>query len=149
MSNDLLTQLKQLHLYGMAERWTEIKAENTGRQRILLPEELLSQLIAAETIDRTARSLKYQLHVAKFPVHRDLISFDWHETPLQQQQIEQLATAHFMSEAHNLILVGGTGTGTTHLATALGVAAIHQEKRVRFYNAVDLVQLLEHEKQQG
>ena len=54
-----------------------------------------------------------------------------------------------METAHNLILVGGTGTGKTHLATALGVAAIHQGKRVRFFNAVDLVNQLEREKQQG
>src|SRR3954449_11572972 len=54
-----------------------------------------------------------------------------------------------MDSAHNLILVGGTGTGKTHLATALGVAAIHQGKRVRFFNAVDLVNQLEREKQQG
>ena len=53
-----------------------------------------------------------------------------------------------MADAHNLILVGGTGTGKTHLATALGVAAIHQGKRVRFFNAVDLVNRLEQEKQQ-
>ncbi len=64
-------------------------------------------------------------------------------------QIQQLATAGFMQTAHNLILVGGTGTGKTHVATALGVAAIHQGKRVRFYNAVDLVNQLEREKQQG
>ncbi len=63
--------------------------------------------------------------------------------------MEQLAAAHFMDQAQNLILVGGTGTGKTHLATALGVAAIHQGKRVRFYNAVDLVNQLEREKQQG
>jgi len=55
----------------------------------------------------------------------------------------------YLDTAHNLILVGGTGTGKTHLATALGVAAIHQGKRVRFYNAVDLVNLLKREKQQG
>lgn len=64
-------------------------------------------------------------------------------------QIEQLATAQFMESAHNLILVGGTGTGKTHLATALGVAAIHRGKRVRFYNAVDLVNRLEQEKRSG
>ena len=62
--------------------------------------------------------------------------------------MEQLATAGFMADAHNLILVGGTGTGKTHLATALGVTAIHQGKRVRFFNVVDLVNLLEREKQQ-
>ena len=54
-----------------------------------------------------------------------------------------------MEEAHNLILVGGTGTGKTHLATAIGVAAIHKGKRVRFYNAVDLVNELEREKLAG
>ena len=70
------------------------------------------------------------------------------KTALSKQHIEQLATAKFMDDAHNLILVGGTGTGKSHLATALGVAAIHYEKRVRFFNAVDLVNLLELEKQQ-
>ena len=63
--------------------------------------------------------------------------------------LEQLATAGFMETAHNLILVGGTGTGKSHLATAIGVAAIHQGKRVRFFNAVDLVNQLEREKSQG
>ncbi len=54
-----------------------------------------------------------------------------------------------MASAHNLILVGGTGTGKTHIATAMGVAAIHQGKRVRFFNAVDLVNQLEREEQQA
>jgi DNA replication protein DnaC len=69
--------------------------------------------------------------------------------PLPQAQIQQLASAALMHTAHNLIVVGGTGTGKTHLATALGVAAIHHGKRVRFYNAVDLVSQLEREKPQG
>lgn len=75
--------------------------------------------------------------------------FEWHETPLPQARIEQLASAGFMDQAYNLILVGGTGTGKTYLATALGVAAIHHGKRIRFYNAVDLVNQLDKEKQQG
>ena len=54
-----------------------------------------------------------------------------------------------MQTAHNLILVGGTGTGKSHLATAIGVAAIHRGKRVRFFNAVDLVNQLEREKGLG
>jgi DNA replication protein DnaC len=147
MSIDLLTQLKTLHLHGMAEAWAEIQAE-APRQPPLSSERLLRHLLQAETTDRQARSLRYQLHVAKFPIHRDLVNFDWNEMPLSQAYIEQLATAGFMADAHNLILVGGTGTGKTHLATALGVAAIHQGKRVRFFNAVDLVNRLEQEKQQ-
>jgi DNA replication protein DnaC len=78
-----------------------------------------------------------------------MVGFEWQESPLPQAQIQQLATAAFMEEAHNLILVGGTGTGKSHLATAMGVAAIHKGKRVRFYNAVDLVNELEREKQAG
>jgi len=101
-----------------------------------------------EQADRQVRSLRYQLKAARFPIHRDLSSFDWQETPLERGQIQQLASSAFMDSAHNLILVGGTGTGKTHLVTALGVAAIHHGKRVRFYNAVDLVNQLEREKQQ-
>jgi DNA replication protein DnaC len=78
-----------------------------------------------------------------------MVAFEWQESPLPQAQIQQLASAAFMEEAHNLIFVGGTGTGKTHLATAMGVAAIHKSKRVRFYNAVDLVNELEREKQAG
>jgi DNA replication protein DnaC len=115
----------------------------------LVPEVWLDRLIAAEVADRKARSLRYQLKSARFPTHRDLINFDWAETPLQKVRIEQLATSHFMEQAHNLILVGGTGTGKTHLAIALAVAAIHQGKRARFYNVVELVNQLEKEKQQG
>lgn len=145
MSTDLLAQLKALHLYGMRDAWSELSAEMPHQQ--VSPEAALSQLINAEMADRQLRSLKYQMKAAKFPIHRDLVKFDWDETALSRQQIEQLSTAGFMDDAHNLILVGGTGTGKTHLATALGIAAIHHGKRIRFYNAVDLVNLLEQEKQ--
>jgi DNA replication protein DnaC len=147
MSIDRVAQLKALHLFGMATAWAELQAESVRQPS--RPELWLDRLIEAEQADRQARSLRYQLKAARFPVHRDLNGFDWTETPVPRAQIEQLASAGFMESAHNLILVGGTGTGKTHLATALGVAAIHLGKRVRFYNAVDLVNLLEKEKQLG
>lgn len=146
MSTDLLTQLKTLHLYGMAEAWAEIQAE-APRQPPVSAEVALRRLLQAEMTERQTRSLRYQLNAAKFPIHRDFVNFNWQETPLSQAHIEQLASAEFTAQAHNLILVGGTGTGKTHLATALGVAAIHHGKRVRFFNAVDLVNRLELEKQ--
>ena len=149
MSIDRIAQLKTLHLFGMAAAWSEWQAEYAMQQKPVLPEVWLDRLIAAEQADRQARSLNYQLKAARFPIHRDLMNYDWQETPLQQARIEQLATGSFMDQAYNLILVGGTGTGKTHLATALGIAAIHQSKRVRFYNAVDLVNQLDKEKQQG
>jgi DNA replication protein DnaC len=147
MSIDRIAQLKAMHLYGMAAAWAEHQAE--APLRPASPEAMLDRLIEAEHADRKARSLRYQLKTARFPVHRDLAGFAWAETPLQRAQVEQLASAGFMAQAMNLILVGGTGTGKSHIATALGVAAIHLGKRVRFYNAVDLVNRLEREKQQG
>lgn len=145
MSIDRVGQLKALHLYGMAALWGELQAETCPRPA--RPDVWLDRLIEAEQADRQARSLRYPLKVARFPIHRDLLGFAWAETPLQQAQVEQLATAAFMDQARNLILVGGTGK--THLAIALGVAAVHTGKRVRFHNAVDLVNQLEREKQQG
>ena len=149
MSIDRTAQLKALHLFGMASAWNEWQTEFSIQQKPVMPEVWLDRLVAAEQTDRQARSLSYQLKAARFPIHRDLMKFEWHETPLPPARIEQLATASFMDQAYNLILVGGTGTGKTHLAIALGVAAIHHGKRIRFYNAVDLVNQLDKEKQQG
>ena len=147
MSIDLLNQLKALHLYGMATAWNELQSEKPKQTH--RPELWLERMLVAEQTDRQLKSLRYQLKSARFPIHRDLLGIDWNETPLAQALVEQPATAAFMETAHNLILVGGTGTGKTHLATAIGVAAIHQSKRVRFFNAVDLVNLLEREKALG
>ena len=144
---DYLAKLKALKLYGMAAAWSELAAET--RRQPLSGEALLLRLLDAEQADRQARSLSYQMKVARFPHHRDLASFDWKESALSAGRLVQLANSDYLAEARNLIMVGGTGTGKTHLATALGVAAIHQGKRVRFYNAVDLVNLLEQEKRAG
>lgn len=147
MSVNRAEQLKSLQLHGMATAWLELHAESP--RKASPPEVWLDRLIEAEHMARQTKRLSYQMSAAKFPVHRDLAGFDWTESPLPQAQLEQFATASFMDTAHNLILVGGTGTGKTHLATALGVAAIHSGKRVRFYNAVDLVHQLEREKIMG
>ena len=146
--SDHLSRLKSLQLFGMAIAWRELQAE-APRNKSLSLEALLLRLLDAEQADRQARSLRYQLKAARFPIHRDLTGFDWSETPLDAARIQDLAKGHYLETAHNLILVGGTGTGKTHLAIALGVAAIHHGKRIRFYNAVDLVNLLEREKAQG
>jgi DNA replication protein DnaC len=147
VSIDYATSLKSLQLHGMATAWSELQAEKPKQAH--RPEVWIERLIAAEQTERQLKSLRYQLQAARFPIHRDLTGIDWTETPLSQAVVEQLASAAFMEVAHNLILVGGTGTGKSHLATAIGVAAIHQGKRVRFFNAVDLVNQLEREKSLG
>jgi len=90
------------------------------------------------------------MHAAKFPVHRDLAGFEFEQSKVDRSLIDDLASMSFTEQAHNVVLIGGTGTGKTHLATALGIAGITQHgKRVRFYSTVDLVNLLEQEKAAG
>ena len=103
-----------------------------------------------ESTDRGLRSISYQMHAAKFPVHRHLAGFDFTQSKVDESLIGRLATMEFTEAVQNAVLVGGTGTGKTHLATALGVAGIqHHGKRVRFYSTVDLVNTLEQEKVAG
>jgi len=102
MSIDRAMLLKNLHLYGMAAAWSEWQAEYASQQKPVIPEVWLDRLIEAEQVDRQARSLNYQLKAARFPIHRDLMNFEWQETPLQRARIEQLATAGFMDQAYNL-----------------------------------------------
>ena len=90
------------------------------------------------------------MSAAKFPVHRDLAGFDFEVSPVDRKLVLQLAETAFTEAAHNVVLVGGPGTGKSHLATAIGVAAVVQHgKRVRFYSTVDLVNALEQEKARG
>jgi DNA replication protein DnaC len=147
MSHELTAQLRALRLYGMGTALEELLAERPRSPSD--PLAWIRRLLQAEQVERQVRSLRYQLRVARFPIHRELDHFQWEESDANRALVEPLASAEFTQEAHNLILVGGTGTGKTHLATALGIAAIHRGKRVRFYNVVDLVNRLEQEKSQG
>ncbi len=136
---NLVEDLRELRLYGMAETLPEVLAMPRSGASLDI---LLNQLIRAEQTDRQVRSLQYQMKVAKFHHHRDLAGFDFVETPLEAEPLCALATGYITDPAHNLILIGGTGTGKAHLSIALGMSPVHQGKRVRFFNVVDLVNLL-------
>ncbi len=111
---------------------------------------LLWHLVEAEETDRDIRSISYQMHVARFQTHRNLAGFDFSQSRVDESLVGRLATLQFTDAAQNVVLVGGIGTGKTHLATALGVAGIqHHGKRVRFYSTVDLVNMLEREQAAG
>lgn len=99
--------------------------------------------------DRQARSYDYQLRLARFPVPRDLDSFDFGESEVNETQFRQLYAGDYLTTARNIVLVGGTGTGKSHLATALARHAVLQGKRARFYSVVDLVNQLDAEKRAG
>ena len=146
---DITAELKELRLYGMASAWEEVAADENG-MGVQTSRWLIEHLLQAEHTDRHMRSVRYQLHSAKFPVHRDLAGFEFAQSKVDQCLIDELATLAFTEQAHNVVFIGGTGTGKTHLATALGVAGItRHNKRVRFFSTVDLVNLLEQEKAAG
>ena len=102
----------------------------------------LQQLIDAESTEREVRRIRYQMTAARFPHHKDFATFDYTASAIDKTLIEPLCTGQFAEQAHNLILVGGTGTGKTHTAIALGSELINTGKKVRFFNAVDLINAL-------
>jgi len=147
---DLIAELKQLRLYGMASSYAEVLENSVGSGTEQQAEWLLRHLIQAEQTDRGLRSIRYQMNAARFPVHRDLAGFEFEQSKVDRRQIEQFARNEFTEKAENIVLIGGTGTGKTHLATALGIQAITRHgKRVRFFSTIELVNQLEQEKATG
>jgi len=148
MRADIATELKELRLHGMVGAWTDLMAQ--GEASTASSKWLLEHLLQAEHTDRAMRSVKHQMNAAKFPLHRDLAGFDFACSKVDQALVKQLATLAFTDTAQNAVLIGGPGTGKTHLATAIAVAGIASKgKRVRFYSTVDLVNVLEGEKRDG
>lgn len=146
---DVVTELKHLRLHGMAGAFADL-LEQGASAGLDASRWLIEHLIQVENTDRGLRSIQHQMHAARFPVHRDLAGFDFADSAVDRKLIDQLAELSFTDNAHNVVLVGGPGTGKTHLATAIGIAGIaHHGKRVRFYSTVDLVNALEAEKVQG
>lgn len=144
----LITTLKSLKLYGMAYSIAELAQQDSPAYRQAVP--LLEPLLKAEVSEREVRSIKYQMKIARFPVYRDLSGFDFIQSEVDEALVRSLHQCEFMQEAQNVVFIGGPGTGKTHLTTALGVQAIqHHHKRVRFFSTIELVNVLEQEKQQG
>ena len=144
----LVVMLRGLKMPGMAQAVTDLMQQGSPAFEAAVP--ILSQLLKAETAEREVRSVAYQLKVARFPAYRDLAGFDFASSEVNEALVRQLHRCDFIDVADNIVLVGGPGTGKTHVATALGVQAIeHHRKRVRFFSTVELVNALEQEKAQG
>ena len=112
-------------------------------------QQIIGALLKAEIADKTARSIKYQMASARLPAAKELAEFDFAASPVNEPLIQELAGGGFFEAKRNIVLVGGTGTGKTHLAVAIARSCIRKGARGRFYNVVDLVNLLEAELRSG
>src|SRR5580704_13802460 len=141
---DLMGELK---LYGMKAAFDEIMATAVMRQHE--PQRIVGELLTAEVSEKQARSIRYQLTIAKLPLAMDLDDFEFTGTPINETLVRDLAGGAFLAQRRNAVLVGGTGTGKTHLAIAIARSCIRSGARGRFYNVVDLVNRLESETRNG
>ena len=142
----VLELMSTLKLYGMRGAYDEVMATAIKRQHE--PPKIVGDLLSAEIAEKQARSIKYQLTVAKLPLAKDIDDFDFAGTPVNEPLIRDLANGTFVADQRNAVLIGGTGTGKSHLAIAIARALIRSGSG-RFYNVVDLVNRLETEHRNG
>ena len=144
----IVIMLRALKMYGMAQAAGELMEQGSPAFEAAMP--MISQLLKAETAEREVRSIAYQIKSARFPVYKDLTGFDFASSEVNEALVRQLYRCEFLAAAQNVVLIGGPGTGKTHIATAIGVQAVeHHRKKVRFFSTVELVNALEQEKAQG
>jgi len=141
--SDILELMTKLKLFGMRAAYDEVMATGIKRRHEL--PRIIGELLSAEIAERQARSIKYQLTIAKLPLAKDLDGFDFAGTPINEILVRDLASGGFLAEQRNAVLIGGTGTGKSHLAIAIARACIRDGARGRFYTVVDLVNRLENE----
>lgn len=143
----VLELMSTLKLYGMRSAYDEVMGNGIKRQHE--PPRIVGDLLQSEIAEKQARSIRYQLSIAKLPLAKDIDDFDFADTPINESLVHELATGTFVADQRNVVLVGGTGTGKSHLAIAIARALIRKGTRGRFYNVVDLVNRLETETRNG
>jgi DNA replication protein DnaC len=138
----LKANLKQLRLPAMHAEFEKLARQAATASESY--EQYLLRLTELEVAARSANVLKARIKQAAFPVHRDFDTFDFSALPaLSKPKVLELSRGEWLEQRFNCCLIGNSGTGKTHLATALGLAACRQGRRVRFFTAALLVQRLE------
>jgi DNA replication protein DnaC len=145
--HELIGLMRELKLAGMRAAYDDTM--RAGVQHRRGPTEILGDLLKAELAEKTARSIRYQMSAARFPVMKSLAEFDFDAAPVNEALVRSLHQGEFLDEARNAVFIGGTGTGKSHLATAIGANAVNARRRGRFFSAVDLVNRLEAELREG
>jgi DNA replication protein DnaC len=145
--SQVLEAMGELKLYGMRGAYDEILATAVKRQHE--PQRVVGDLLEAEINEKQARSIKYQMTVAKLPLAKDIDDFDFDTADVNEALVRDLAGGGFIEQQRNVVLIGGTGTGKSHAAIAIARACIRRGARGRFFNVVDLVNKLEAETRAG
>jgi len=141
--HEIFEMMRALKLAGMRAAYDETM--RAGLQHKRTPTEILGDLLKAELAEKTARSVRYQMSAAQFPVMKHLAEFDFDAASVNEALVRSLHDGDFMDQTRNAVFVGGTGSGKSHLAVAIGVNAVNNRRRVRFFSAVDLVNRLDAE----
>jgi len=130
--DDIFASMKALKLIGMMEAYDEVIADGIKRQSTIAW--ALHQLLESEIKLRKLKAIQNRMYAAKFPENKDLNSFIFSDTPINSEQVMNLYSAEFVKTSRNIIMVGGPGTGKSHLAIAIASKAARKCYKVRFFN---------------
>ena len=104
--SEILTAMGELKLYGMKAAYDEIIATAVKRQHD--PQRVVGDLLTAEISEKQARSIRYQIAIAKLPLAKDVADFKFGDTPINETLVRDLASGNFLAHQRNVVLVGGT-----------------------------------------
>ena len=145
--SDIIELMGELQLSGMRAAYDEIVTAGIKRKQSI--EAILGALMTAEIAAKTAKSINYQMALARFPLAKELAELVLAETPINAELVAQLATGAFLDDKRNVVLIGGTGTAKSHVAIGVGRSVVRLGRKARFFNAVDLANKLEAETKLG
>lgn len=132
--HDMIEAMRGLGLKGMAGAFDD--AVTTGLQRQRATMEILTDLLRAEATHRHAASIRYRMAAARLPVVKDIDAFRFEGTPINEGLVRSLHSGAFLPARRNIVLVGGTGTGKTHLAIAITANVVRSGARGRYFNTL-------------
>ncbi len=115
--HEVLDLMRELKLVGMRAAYDEVLSDALKRQHPAA--QIVGSLLQAEIAEKQARSIRYQVAAAKLPLIKELAGFDFSGTPINEGLVRDMATGSFLDQQRNAVLVGGTGTGKTHVSIAV------------------------------
>ena len=145
--HEVIDLMRELKLTGMKAAYDEVLSNALKRQHAA--QDIVGSLLQAEIAEKQARSIRYQVAAAKLPLIKEIADFDFSDTPINEGLVRDMVTGSFLDSQRNAVLVGGTGTGKTHLSVAIALSCIRLRRRVRFFTVIDLVNRLEAEARGG